>query len=117
VRLNLLDQRMCWRGKGAPLQKKGPTMSESNWIPIVVLEISVEGDGLYWLTGQGDLSARGDELRWFALDANKSPEHNLELLRQVKEFPLEPGFAVEIEEIIQEYQQYMPDDEADPRRG
>lgn len=92
-------------------------MNESNWIPIIVLEISVEGDGLYWLTGQGDLSARGDELRWFALDANKSPEHNFELLRQVKEFPLEPGFAVEIEEIIQEYQQYMPDDEADPRRG
>ena len=76
-----------------------------HWCPLVVVEISDRGDGLYWLDGQGDLSAHGDDLFWVALDSNASSEHNVELLTKVKKHRLEPRFAEAIEEKIQEYQE------------
>jgi hypothetical protein len=75
-----------------------------SWERIVVVEISERGDGLYWLDGQGDLAAPGDDLFWVALDANADPEHNLALLSEVKKHSLEPRFAAEIEKKIEEYE-------------
>lgn len=82
----------------------------SDWTPLVVLEISVRGDGLHWLTGQGDISARPEDFRWFALDANASVEHNLELLRQVKEIPLEPFVEQQIDDYIRGYEELLEDE-------
>jgi hypothetical protein len=87
-----------------------------HWFPIVVVEISERGDGLYWLDGQGDLSAPSDDFFWVALDSNASAEHNVELLRKVKEHRLEPRFAEAIEERIEWYEELI-DDEDDAIRS
>jgi hypothetical protein len=83
------------------------------WDRVVVLEISVEGNGLYWLDGQGDWSAPGDDVYWFALDANADPEHNLKVLRQVKKHRLEPRFAAMIDETIRDYQDLSDENSGD----
>ena len=95
-----------------------PVPTAQKWKPIVVCEISVEGTGLYWLSGQGDLSDPELEPVWFALDGNASPTHNLSILRQVKTYSLEPGFAKEIDDLIRGYEELddseEPHEEPDP---
>jgi hypothetical protein len=79
------------------------------WDRIVVVEISAEGNGLYWLDGQGDWSAPGDDVFWVALDANAEAEHNLELLRKVKKHRLDPRFVAVIDEQIEHFEDSLED--------
>lgn len=81
-----------------------------SWDRVVVLEISDRGDGLFWLDGQGDWSAPGDDVFWAALDFNADPEDNIERLKEVQKHRLEPRFAAMIDEKIQEYRDMFGDD-------
>lgn len=85
----------------------------ANWKPIILVEIAVEGNGLYFASGQGDLSAPGDDLFWIALDANADPRHNLTLLGEVREHRLDPRFAAEVEVLIRRYEEMLEEDTED----
>ncbi len=85
----------------------------AKWKPIILVEIAVEGNGLYFASGQGNLSAPGGGIFWIALDANADPQHNLALLREVKEHGLDPRFAAEVEVLIRRYEEMLEEDTED----
>jgi hypothetical protein len=83
--------------------KTSPTMPSSGWQPIVLVSVDEVKGGLHWVEGQGDLSGpRSDDLLWIALSGDSDWTVGLDAL---KDIPLEPRFAAQVEELRQELEE------------
>ena len=66
--------------------------------PLVVLEVANDG-GLYWIHGQGDITADFD---WCAFHEDMEDEHRLEMALEILAYELEPTLKEHIEDMVED---------------